>query len=344
MCVISELEKETLTFENILRYVDDYSIYSYYIGEELELGARYSSPLRTTDDNPSFSLFRGRNDRIWFKDHATNYKGDVFKFVRILLSEGETKPVTWQRVLKQIDCDFKIGLYTENGSLPFVHKKIVSKPVEKERYSIKVTSKQNPGIQFNKFWDRYDITKETLQLYNTTHVEVIHYSSLTKSHTFQIYPKELCIAYRIAGKYELYFPFADKKLKFRNDLPENWIKGLIQLNYTNNFCIITKAMKEVMFFRQHFNWDAVAGKSETTMIPKHLMQQLLSDYAKVYIWLDKDETGIKAQQKYLEKYPSLIPLSYSENIQQKDPTDRYEFLKNQSKAKEALQEITNLIQ
>jgi DNA primase len=98
-----------------------------------------------------------------------------------------------------------------------------------------------------------------------------------------------------------------------------------------------------MFFRQHFDWDAVAGKSENTKIPVHIMNKLFRDYKKVYIWLDKDEAGIKAQKDYLEKYPKLIPISYKDTVMQKDPTDRYEYLKQAGLQKIALQEIINLI-
>jgi DNA primase len=99
-----------------------------------------------------------------------------------------------------------------------------------------------------------------------------------------------------------------------------------------------------MFFREHFDWDAVSGKAETIMIPIHLMKQLLRDYEKVYIWLDPDGAGIRAQQDYLEQYPQLIPIQYPKEIEQKDPTDRYAHLKRSGCKEIALQEIRNLIQ
>jgi hypothetical protein len=344
MCVIDELSKEVLSTENILKYIDDYSIYSYYIGEELELNARYSSPLREGDDNPSFCLFKGSKDnRIYFKDHATVYKGDIFQFVRILMGDGNPEIIPFEHVLKRIDKDFNLGLYLENGiasKLPL--KKAIVIPT-KEKYSIRVSSFKEPTKVYLDYWDKYDISLETHKLYNTTNVSVIHYSSTYNNRKFQIYPKTLCIAYQIGGRYELYFPFETKKKKFQNDLPTNWIGGFLQLKYKNDFCIITKAMKEVSFFRGHFDWDAVKGKSETTMIPNHLMKQLFDKYKRVYIWLDSDETGIKAQQKYLEKYTKLIPIQYPSYVTQKDVTDRYAYMKSIGMSKIALEEIRNLI-
>lgn len=348
MCLVDDLTKQSLSPENILRYIDDYSIYSYYIGEELEINARYSSPLREGDNNPSFSLFFGKDNRknkIYFKDHATTYKGDVFDYVRIIMSKGKPEMVSFTQVLKQIDSDFQLGLYTDEGNMEHISPlKLITKPKIKERYSIKVTSSKNPSLKFLNYWrDKYDIILSTLQYYNVTEVVALHYISKLDSHKFCIYPKSLCIAYQIGGKYKIYFPFETKQKKFQNDLPETWVEGYLQLKYEKDFIIITKAMKEVIFFREHFDWDTIAGKSENTMIPKHIMLKLFKAYKKVYIWLDSDEAGVKAQAKYLEKYPELIPVKYPSYVDQKDPTDRYEALKRMSMEKMAINEIKNLI-
>lgn len=348
MCVVDELIKESLSPENILQYIDDYSIYSHYIGEELEVGARYSSPLREGDDTPSFALFYGRATRkhkIYFKDHATTYKGDVFDYVRIIMSKGKPELVSFTQVLKQIDSDFQLGLYTEEGNLTHLSPlKLPYKPKVKEKYSIKVSSQKQPSLKFIDYWqEKYDISLDTLKYYNVTEAAALHYISKTDSHKFCIYPKTLCISYQIGGCYKLYFPFETKRKKFQNDLPDNWVEGFLQLKYVNDFVIITKAMKEVIFFRQHFDWDTIAGKSENTMIPKHIMDRLFKSYKKVYIWLDRDEAGIKAQAKYIEKYPNLIPVQYPSYVEQKDPTDRYEVLKRMNMSQQALNEINNLI-
>lgn len=342
MCAVTELLQESLSTENILKYIDDYSIYSHYIGKELELGTRYSSPIRKGDDNPSFSLFQGRDGKIFFKDHATTFKGDVFNFVRILMSDGNPNEIPFPCVLQQIDNDFNLGLYTENSNLPkLILKKILSDIPKKEKYSISITSKL-PSIQFINYWkEKYDIEQPVLNLYNCKEVETLHYIS-SNNHKV-ITPKTLCISYQIGGRFKIYFPFECKANKFKNDFPQNWVEGMLQLKYDNDFIIITKAMKEVMFFRQHFDWDTVAGKSETTMIPKHLMDKLFKSYKHVFIWLDKDKTGIEAQNKYIEKYPGLIPLTYPEHVQEKDVTDRYEFLKKTGLAKIALQEIDKIV-
>jgi hypothetical protein len=142
MCIVDDLSQDGLSTENILKYIDDYSIYSHYIGKELELNTRYSSPLREGDDNPSFSLFSSKKDnRIYFKDHATSWKGDVFQFVKILMGLGKPDSIPFNKVLQQIDNDFNLGLYIEttNDEIKLKPKKLLSDIPQRTIYNINVT-------------------------------------------------------------------------------------------------------------------------------------------------------------------------------------------------------------
>lgn len=328
---------EPLSMYNILKYVDEYSIYSHYLGEELELQTAYSSPLRK-DEHPSFSLYRTTdNDRLFFKDSATSSGGDVFEFVQLFLKKEQNRKISFNQVLQNIDMELKLGLYTipKNGTVNRVKQRVIPKSTVTSE--IRITSKNPESSNYWNFWALLDIKKEVLDLYNVTEIQLVHFISKHKKSFY--YPKTLGIAYRIADKFKLYYPYASKADKFRNNFPKDWVEGYIQLKYNNPFCIITKAMKEVMFFRQHFDWDSVAGKSENTMIPKHIMFKLLQKYDKIFIWLDSDEAGIEAQNKYIELYSELIPIYY--DVPEKDPTDRYaEHLDKQK----VLDEIKDLIQ
>jgi len=54
------------------------------------------------------------------------------------------------------------------------------------------------------------------------------------------------------------------------------------------------------------------------------MQKLLAAYPTIYIWLDNDKAGIRAQNKYTGKYPTIIPIVVDDTMyQEKDPTDMY---------------------
>ena len=118
----------------------------------------------------------------------------------------------------------------------------------------------------------------------------------------------------------------------------------MQLEFKQEFCIITKAMKECMWFYEHFRWEAVAGKSETTMIPPHFMNNILRKRYKVtLIWLDGDEAGLKAQARYIEMYPWLVPVVMDSIIEQKDVTDFYTEGRKLNKADMVISYVKQLI-
>ena len=334
MCILDDyLLENDLSLKSVRNHVDDYSIYSHYIGEELEIGKAYSSPLRT-DDHPSFSLLETEDGTILFKDHAENLKGDVYKFLMNLYN------ISLKQVLEMINIDFNLGLGGVEKKLDFKPiKKVTVK--KKSKAKINITATDYYPQSFINYFRRYDIQKPVLQMYNVKNVSIVHYKY--PGYTTHYFPKSLCIAYQIGKYFKIYQPFLDKSEKFRNDFPTTYVEGFLQLKYHKSFIIITKAMKEVMFFRQHFDIDSVAGKSETTMIPDFIMQKLFQNYKHVLIWLDRDSGGQKATKAYLEKYPNLIPVNYSSDIEQKDVTDRYFYLKELQQEKIAIQEITTIL-
>ena len=326
MCILDDYRLEhCLSIDSIKHSVDDYSIYSHYVGEELELGRVYSSPLRNVDEHPSFSLFETETGDILFKDHGTGVKGNVFRFVQYLMSEDKDNLISFRDVLSQINLDFDLGL----DGTPKTFKpnaKIVAKRIRKEIPKIEIVSKHY-SKRFLDYFLRYGITQKTLQQYGVFDVSALKYRY--KLRTSVHYPKDLCIAYRIGKYYKIYRPFADRSDKFRSDLPRNYVEGFLQLKGVPPYVIITKSLKDVIFLREHLGIDAVAGKSENTMIPDFLMQKLFDTYDKVFIWLDRDSGGKAATENYLLRYPELTPVNFPDWIKEKDITDRYIAVKEQ---------------
>ena len=337
------LESE-LSIPNVLKYVDDYSIYSFYIGAELELRTKYSSPLRLGDNDPSFSLYysskKDLGEVIFFKDNSTGKAGDVFMFLRNLMSE-DSSIVPIREVLLQINSDFSLGL--EGADVGEFKPQLLKKaPVKREPIKIEITIRTNESQEYLEFWKRLDISKKTRDYYYTSEVKVLHYKSSTDHRV--LLPKELCISYEIVAHYKIYQPYSDRRDKFRNDYSELFVEGALQLKFEKDFAVITKSMKECLFFYEHYDWETVAGKSENTMINPYFMTEvLLKRYKTVFIWLDPDEAGIRAQQRYLDLYPSLIPIRFDDYIVQKDPTDFYKKAKEHGKQTKALEYLKQLI-
>ena len=326
-----------LTRKNILSVIDDYSIYSYYIGEELELRTKYSSPLRRGDEDPSFSLYYSKyfDDVIMYKDSAKNEFGNVFDFVESFLDVGPRK------ALLQINSDFGLGFDGDDVG-DFKPHLVKSKPIKKHPTIITINKHVKPTREFIEYWKFLEISNSILDKFYTRNVRVIHYKNDDGCTT--IVPKELTISYEILGTYKIYHPNGDKKFKFRNNFLDEYVEGALQLSFTTDFCIITKSTKEIMFLLQHFGWESVAGKSETTQISEYFMIQVLKkNYKKVFIWLDNDDAGRNAQEKYMQSYPWLIPIVFDDYIECSDPTDLFTHAKKLQQKEVALDYLKNLL-
>jgi hypothetical protein len=325
---------DILDEDTILERVDAFSIYSFYIGAELELKTAYPSPLRDDDDVPSFNLYQYKGE-IFFKDHALAESGTVFKFVKLMFGYK-----TLLDAYTRINLDFCLELIGGNTEIPCTGVKATLSSSFKEKESvqeIRIHSKPKYSKEFIQFWKKWGIKLSLMESYFITEVNNVQY--IYNKRTIVVYPKDFTIAYRIYQKYKIYTPYGDKMKKFLNNFPITYIEGYLQLEYKNDFLIITKSTKEILFFRSHFNWDAIAGKSETTMIRRYMMLRLVQKYKYIFIWLDNDVAGQKSQRAYLEEYPFLIPIYYM--VEKKDPTDEYF---NRQDKSTVLQEIKTLIE
>lgn len=330
------VDDNLLSKANVLKYVDDFSIYSFYIGEELELYTKYSSPLRLGDDDPSFSLFysKYKPDIIWFKDNSTGKNGHVFTFLQEFLQ------LPLKKVLLQINSDFGLGLSDEEVGT-FKPHLLKPPPIRKDPIKIEVTLHQEETQAYLDYWNNLEVSKRTRDKFYARDVHIIHY--INDVH-ITIEAKILTISYEILGHYKVYQPFAERKFKFRNNFLDIYVEGALQLDFEQDFAIITKSTKECMFMYEHFGWEAVAGKSETTPVNPFFMTNVLQKrYKKVFIWLDNDDAGRTAQAQYLEKYPWLIPVEFDSFIEESDPTDLFLSAKANGKRDVALRYIEQLI-
>ena len=321
--ILEDFVNETaLTVGNVRKLVDDYSLISHYLGQELELHTKYSSPLREGDENPSFSMFYGYGsldkDILYFKDQIGIAQGDIYSFLKQYLGAKTIKDL-----LQQINFDLQLGLNGEESNLglkPTIIKRI---PIEKERPKIEIVSQKPTKIFTNYWWDRYEIQQPCLDYYNTKCIRDIHY--VYSKHSTIVTPRDLCIGYPIGKHNKIYQPFESKEFKFRNDYPQNYVEGYLQIDWSrNDLLVISKSSKENIFFRQHWNIQSICGKSETTEIPDYIMYKCLSHFKRVFLWLDPDEAGIRAMINYKFKYPKLEVVQFLPEIKEKDPTDIFE--------------------
>lgn len=288
-----------LSEKKILELVDEYTLYCHYTQyDPLIIGKAYNAPYYRKDDYPSFSVFasNGQSVEYLWKDHATGEVGNIFKLIKKVESLNSN-----EEVYARINEDFALGY--NNHEAPPQKEKIVlyEKP---ERNDIKISIISQPLTQAGQlFWKQFDISEELLRQYNT---EQVKYYWTWLGQPAPTTAPDPTFSYRIGDYHQLYSPYVDKLRKFRNDLPENYFFGYMQLPKTGDTLVIDKSCKDTLLCKRLGYW-AVNGKSETTIIPHSKMMELKDRFTNVYLTLDPDPAGRKQTEKYLALYPWLRP-------------------------------------
>jgi DNA primase len=291
--------KKDLSVINVYNQINDFDIFSYYIGEEVEIGKAFNHPLRE-DKNPSFAIYRKGNNLRW-KDFSTGEGGSVFDFVR------QKFDVTFYEALCIINADFNLNLEGRK-----INKTAITAPI-KYNFDIKsVAENKDIRVRFCKatpkhylYWKQYGISKETLIKYNVRCINGFKINDLI------IIPYSIAFAYCFGNyKYKILQPEGD--YKWISNSSANIIQGLDQLQ-KSNYTIITSSLKDVMVLHE-MGYTAVAPQSENTIIDVSCLKT-----KNILLYYNNDEAGIKASKAHSVLYKCkyvVNPENYA-----KDPSD-----------------------
>jgi len=243
---------DDITLEKILNIVDEYHIYSYYIGNPVKVNGPISSPFRK-DNNPSWSLFRSKRNEIMYKDFATGETGNVAKFVQKMFD------LSYHKALEKIWDDL-----------------ILTKKVKQRKPRIEIEPKDPSKIigikrkNFTKtddeFWGKYGLSRDVLKRYNVYPIESFWVNDIQQS--FKYTKDDPMYAYKIFNKFKIYRPYSKSRLnKWRNNCGQYDIQGWEQLPEIDDLLIITKSLKDVMVLYT-LGYSSISPQSENSSIPK----------------------------------------------------------------------------
>lgn len=280
----------------ILEVIDEYTLYCYYTKiDDLQLNKAYSSPFRE-DTFPSFGIYRTKYDlgvEYFWKDLATGDSGNIYKLIQ-KIEQLDSKEEVYQCINADFDLNLDIGHHEPKPKI-----NLYGTP---KQSLIKIRVAPVPLTEAGRrFWNQLEVSNELLDLYHTTQIQW-YWSYPEQQAPYTV--NDPTFAYRIGQYYQVYNPFAPKLYKFRNDFPENYFFGYMQLSNSGEKLIIDKSCKDTIFCRR-LGYEAVCGKSETTMIPKAKMLELKERFKVVYLMLDNDKAGITQTERYLINYPWL---------------------------------------
>jgi 5S rRNA maturation endonuclease (ribonuclease M5) len=292
---------DNITLDWILSKVTEYDIYAKYIGQ-FKVGMIYNSPFRK-DKNPSFGIYYSkRTKQLLFKDHGIDECGNVIKFVSLFTGKTE-----YNDILSDIVDKLNI---TNNTKL--VSSKQYIPPTETV---IGVVRQEFTDVDIN-YWKQFNISINTLKKFNVNSIKYYLCNGIVKG----TYKRENPMyAYKVYNNFKIYRPLADKYTKWRNNLTDYDIQGYEQLPQKGDILFITKSMKDVMCLHE-MGYPAVSPSSESTFLPKDVLEQLKTRFKRIIILFDRDVAGVKRSRK-LSRETGLEAMFINKKFKAKDISD-----------------------
>ena len=277
----------TMSLRDLLEKVDDYDIYSYYLGN-FKVGKLMNSPLRTTDQIPSFAIFKGSNGGLFFKDHGTGEGGNAITFMK-LYKNIKTKDELERELLR---------IVRKTNPVACAKKNTYTSPVDLGPTDIGIVRQPFTEVD-KKYWKQFHISIDTLKKFNVFSIKYFLCNRVVRGTYKEDSPM---YAYKVYDKFKIYRPLASKYTKWRTNLTNRDVQGLAELPQEGgNLLIITKSLKDVMCLYE-MGFSAIAASSETTFIPEDIIEDLKSRWKKIVIIYDRDKTGMKTAREYSKQF------------------------------------------
>ena len=271
-------------------------MFEYYLNLKEKLSGqdvKILSIFNARDKVPSMFIYYDVVSKSYkYKDFSSGNQGDSIELVKVLFNMPTRGHATY-KILN----DYQI--YINNNTVAvvdiFYH----------DKYKV-VDYEMRHWTNFDQtYWMAYKIGSKMLDRYNVIPLSFFTMSKLGLdgveiSYTFK---KSYVYGYfRNDGSlYKIYMPKnTDKKfIKV-----ENYIQGIDQLRYDCKYLLITSSLKDLMAFNKLgiSNIEAIAPDSENTMIVEKAIGELKPHYEKIVVLFDNDDPGIKAAQRYKDKY------------------------------------------
>lgn len=296
----------TMSLRDLLEKLDDYDIYSYYLGP-IKPKKLINSPLRSDDAIPSFAIFPSRDGTgMLFKDHGSGESGNALKFLK-LYKGIQTREELEKELLR---------IVRKTNPNESVRKKTYTSPVGLGQVDIGIV--RQPFTEVDKrYWKQFHISIDTLKKFNVFSIKYFLCNRVVRGTYKETNPM---YAYKVYDRFKIYRPLASKYTKWRTNLTNRHIQGLAEIpREGGNLLIITKSLKDVMCLYE-MGFNAIAASSETTFIPEDILNSLRSKWKHIIILYDRDKAGMKKARDYSKQY-RLDAIFVHKKFKAKDVSD-----------------------
>ena len=291
---------------------------------------RISSPLRV-DRHPSFSIYMGDNNHIYYKDFGdSSEKGSLLDLLCKYWN------CTFSQCLDKI-CDIMIDAKCDDLTVRPTIKTLTRKDVSQ---NTKIQVVVRPWEDYDiEYWKSYGIELKWLKY---AKVSPISYKIITKkdSETGKskryIFPADK-YAYVYQEKKDdklqikIYQPYNTKGFKWCSSMDGSVISLWTKVPETGERIVICSSLKDALCLSCQLGIPAIAPQGEGYNISASACKELKRRYKKVFICYDNDEAGIKDAEALSKKigFINVVP----DLKGKKDISDYYKSLKNKEEFK-----------
>lgn len=280
--------------------INDLLIYKYLLGD-FEIGKKYTSPLRSDDDTPSFSLY---------------YDGDVLKWKDFGYDACGNKAINY--LMEYMNLPFI-------EAIKFYNTVIKNTTLKINQVKVKDFKKVDKFSIYNRtffkdfeldYWNRFGIDEKQLIDESIYPLESFYYGDRLIHNSCESDPAFILDLGSAAWK--VYRPL-NKTYKWTSKNLEN-----VKCEGCNTLAadkkdklIITSSTKDRLVIK-NLGYESINPLSESNIYP---LEKLELNYDKIYVLFDNDDTG----RKYTDKLTSLtdwIPLYLDSKC--KDIAEAYE--------------------
>jgi hypothetical protein len=282
-------DEDDLSLESVLKKVDSYSIYRYYLGP-FEIGKSMHNKFRGDDDCPSFRIKVRDNGELSHWDWAReSWRGGCINFVMQIYN------CDFPAALRYINKDLNLGLCGEEIDINRV-------PITWTTPEF-LTNKKPPTIQFtyNKnwskeqidYWDRLRVGERNARADNIYSPDTIRINKR------KVYIPDLCFIYHYpedkvhfkGGSTAIYRPFAEKKRKWFKNVTFSYVEHIdkIEEGYRGFVCKSKKERLIACEILQEDNLCTVQAENKVALNDDAL--GILLKCPERYCLSDNDSTG-----------------------------------------------------
>ena len=299
--------------------------------EITSIPCRISSPFRV-DNHPSFSIFMGDNDHIYYKDFGdSSEKGSLLD---LLCKHWNC---TFNQCLDKI-CNLMID--EDNTDLTVKPKQIKTLTRKESNGLSKLEVKTRPWRDYDiEYWKNYGIEPQWLkyaEVYPISHKIITKKdpeTNVSKKYIFSADKLAYCYVERKEEQLQLkiYQPYNKKGYKWCSKMDASVISLWTKVPEYGDRIVICSSLKDALCLSCQLHIPAIAPQGEGYNLSDTAVKELKRRYKKVFICFDIDEAGLKDGKLLAEKtgFSNIVP----DLGKSKDISDYYKSLENKENFK-----------